>query len=136
ESLIQNQKGWISEFHRALDIRLAQLLGRRPVIWRDDSLQGNHVFDKQIVDQFSNVAIMISIITPRYVKSDWCIKEVNEYYDACHKNIGFTVSNKARIFKVIKTPVRIEQHPEKIQGVLGYEFYTTDPGTGRVKELS
>ena len=77
ESLIQNQKGWISEFHRALDIRLAQLLGRRPVIWRDDSLQGNDVFDKQIVDQFSKVAIMISIITPRYVKSDWCIKEVD-----------------------------------------------------------
>jgi hypothetical protein len=51
-------------------------------------------------------------------------------------NIGFTVSNKARIFKVIKTPVLIEQHPEKISGVLGYEFYNTDPGTGRVKELS
>jgi len=136
ESLIQNQKGWISEFHRALDIRLAQLLGRRPVIWRDDSLQGNHVFDKQIVDQFSKVAIMISIITPRYVKSDWCIKEVDEFYNASQTNIGFTVSNKARIFKVIKTPVRIEQHPEKISGVLGYEFYNTDPGTGRVKELS
>ena len=136
ESLIQNQKGWISEFHRALDIRLAQLLGRRPVIWRDDSLQGNHVFDKQIVDQFSKVAIMISIITPRYVKSDWCIKEVDEFYNVSQTNIGFTVSNKARIFKVIKTPVLIEQHPEKISGVLGYEFYNTDPGTGRVKELS
>ena len=136
ESLIQNQKGWISEFHRALDIRLAQLLGRRPVIWRDDSLQGNHVFDKQIVDQFSKVAIMISIITPRYVKSDWCIKEVDEFYHTSQTNIGFTISNKARIFKIIKTPVRMEQHPEKIAGVLGYEFYNTDPGTGRVKELS
>lgn len=136
ESLIQNQKGWISEFHRALDIRLAQLLGRRPVIWRDDSLQGNDVFDKQIVDQFSKVAIMISIITPRYVKSDWCIKEVDEFYNTSKTTIGFTVNNKARIFKVIKTPVRIEQHPEKISGVLGYEFYTNDPITGRVKELT
>jgi hypothetical protein len=79
---------------------------------------------------------MISIITPRYVKSDWCIKEVEEFYTTSLNNIGFTVSNKARIFKVIKTPVRIDQHPEKIQGVLGYEFYNTDPGTGRVKELS
>ena len=136
ESLIQNQKGWISEFHRALDIRLAQLLGRRPVIWRDDSLQGNDVFDKQIVDQFSKVAIMISIITPRYVKSDWCIKEVDEFFNTSKTNIGFTVSNKARIFKVIKTPVRVEQHPEKISGVLGYEFYNNDPVTGRVKELT
>lgn len=136
ESLIENQKGWITDFHRALDIRLAQLLGRRPVIWRDQSLQGNHVFDKQIVDQFSNVAIMLSIITPRYIKSDWCIREVDEFYNTCSQNIGFTVSNKARVFKIIKTPVRVDLHPEKIQNVLGYEFYSTDAATGRFKELS
>lgn len=136
ESLMQNQKGWISEFHRALDIRLAQLMGRRPVIWRDPALQGNHVFDRQIVDQFAKVAIMISILTPRYTKSDWCVREVNEFYNTCQENIGFSISNKARIFKVIKTPVRTDQHPEKIQNVLGYEFYTTDPATGRIKELS
>ncbi|HAI82148.1 MAG TPA: toll/interleukin-1 receptor domain-containing protein, partial [Chitinophagaceae bacterium] len=41
ESLVASQKGWITEFHRSLEIRLAQLLGRRPVIWRDPSLQGN-----------------------------------------------------------------------------------------------
>ena len=44
------------------------------------------------------------------------------------------LQNKSRIFKVIKTPVRLELHPEKIQNVLGYEFYSTDPNSGRVKE--
>jgi len=135
ESLIASQRGWISEFHRALEIRLAQLLGRRPNIWRDMSLQGNHIFDQQIVSQFANVAIMISILTPRYVKSDWCIREVNEFYNACEQNIGFNIQNIARIFKVIKTPIKIESHPEKIQNVLGYEFFSTDSNTGRVKEF-
>jgi hypothetical protein len=135
ESLIASQKGWITEFHRALEIRLAQLLGRRPIIWRDPSLQGNHIFDQQIVSQFSQVALMISILTPRYVKSEWCVREANEFYEACEKNIGFSLQNRARIFKVIKTPVRAELHPEKIQNVLGYEFYSTDPNTGRVKEF-
>ncbi len=134
ESMVASQKGWITEFHRALDIRLAQLLGRRPNIWRDLSLQGNHIFDQQIVSQFSQVAVMISILTPRYVKSDWCVKEVNEFYATCEQNVGFTLQNKSRIFKVIKTPVRLELHPEKIQNVLGYEFYSTDPNSGRVKE--
>jgi hypothetical protein len=134
ESLVASQKGWITEFHRALDIRLAQLLGRRPNIWRDLSLQGNHVFDQQIVSQFSQVAVMISILTPRYVKSDWCIREVNEFYATCEQNIGFTIQNKARIFKVVKTPVRLDLHPEKIQNVLGYEFFSTDANSGRVKE--
>jgi hypothetical protein len=136
QPLIEGQKGWITDFHRALDIRLAQLMGRRPVIWRDPALQGNHVFDKQIVDQFAKVAIMISILTPRYVKSDWCVREVEEFYNTCQGNIGFSINNHARIFKVTKTPVRIDQHPEKIQNVLGYDFYVTDAGTGRTKELS
>ncbi|MBC7721167.1 MAG: toll/interleukin-1 receptor domain-containing protein [Pedobacter sp.] len=136
ESLIEGQKGWVSEFHRALEIRLAQLLGRRPTIWRDPSLQGNHLFHEQIVDQFANVAIVISILTPRYVKSEWCVREVDEFYEACKQNIGFSINNKARIFKIIKTPVRADLHPPIIQNILGYEFYTTDAGTGRVKEFA
>lgn len=136
ESLIETQKGWIAEFHRALEIRLAQLLGRRPVIWRDPALQGNHIFDQQIVDQFSQVAVMISILTPRYIKSEWCIREVNEFYESCQKNIGFSINNQARIFKVIKTPVKVDMHPEKVRNILGYEFFMTDVQTGRLKELS
>lgn len=136
ESLIEDQKGWIADFHRVLSIRLSQLMGRKPMIWRDLELQGNHIFDKQIVDQFTQVAVMISILTPRYVKSEWCSREVDEYYEACQQNIGFSLNNQARIFKVIKTPVKVEQHPEKIRNILGYEFYTTDPVTGRTKELS
>ncbi len=136
ESLIENQKGWVTDFHRALEIRLAQLLGRRPVIWRDPKLQGNDIFDKQIVDQFANVAIMISILTPRYIKSEWCLRELNEFYRACEQNVGFTINNKARVFKIIKTPVRIELHPEIVRNLLGYEFYCVDPVNGRVKEFS
>lgn len=136
ESLIEGQKGWVSEFHRALEIRLAQLLGRQPTIWRDPILQGNHLFDKQMVDEFANVAIVISILTPRYVKSDWCVREVNEFYNACKQNIGFTINNKARIFKIIKTPVQADLHPSVIQNILGYDFYNTDVATGRVKEFA
>ena len=69
ESLVEDQKGWIADFHRVLSIRLSQLMGRKPMIWRDLELQGNHIFDQQIVDQFTQVAVMISILTPRYVKS-------------------------------------------------------------------
>jgi len=136
ESLIADKKGWITEFHRALEIRLGQLMGTKPIIWRDPILQGNHIFDKEIVDQFSKVAIMISVITPRYVKSEWCVREVTEFREVCQQNIGFIVNNKARVFKVIKTPIAQEQHPEGIRNILGYEFYGTDPNTNRIKEYS
>lgn len=136
ESLVENQRGWISDFHRALEIRLAQLLGRRPVVWRDPVIQGNHFFDKQIEEQLEKVAIMISVLTPRYIRSEWCLREVNSFYEACRKNIGFNVNNHARLFKIVKTPVRPELHPETIRNILGYEFFSTDPQTGRVKEYA
>src|SRR4051812_38332091 len=136
ESLIADKKGWVTEFHRALEIRLGQLMGYKPVIWRDPALQGSHIFDKEIVDQFSKVAIMISILTPRYIKSDWCQREVREFHQICQQTSGFIINNKARVFKVIKTPVSLDLHPDSIRNILGYEFYSPDPSTGRVKELS
>jgi hypothetical protein len=134
--LIEGQKGWISEFHRSLEIRLAQLLGKKPKIWRDPKLQGNDYFSDEILSQLPQIALLISVLSPRYVKSEWCLKEVSKFYEASVGNIGIRIKNKSRVFKIIKTPVKREEHPESIRDLLGYEFYRLDPETGRAKELS
>ena len=136
ESLIEGEKGWITEFHRALEVRLSQLLGERPNIWRDSRLDGNHVFSDEIISQFPKVALLVSILTPRYVKSEWCVKEVLEFKKASDQNIGVEINNKSRIFKVIKTPVELELHPKDTQGLIGYDFFKIDKDTSRVKEFS
>ncbi|MEO0394785.1 MAG: hypothetical protein AAF243_02220 [Cyanobacteria bacterium P01_A01_bin.137] len=38
QSLIPDQEGWISTFHKALAIRLSQIRGTPPQIWRDRKL--------------------------------------------------------------------------------------------------
>ena len=63
--LIEGQKGWIANFHRALEVRLAQLLGRNPRIWRDPKLQGNDIFADRLVERLPGVAILVSVISPR-----------------------------------------------------------------------
>ncbi len=136
EALMEGHKGWIENFHRSLEIRLAQLLGVKPKIWRDPKLQGNDYFGDEIVDQFPQIALLISVISPRYVKSEWCVKELQEFIKACKNNIGIRVQNKSRIFKIVKTPTDLNEHPEDIQGLLGYEFFKVDPQTGRPKEFS
>ena len=136
EALKEGEKGWVANFHRALEVRLSQLLGERPHIWRDQKLQGNDVFSKEIVGQFPKTALLMSILSPRYTKSEWCTKEVNEFFEVAQNGIGTTIDNKSRIFKVIKTPVKVEQQPEKIQDTLGYEFFKVDPETGRARELN
>ena len=136
QTLKEGEKGWVAGFHRALELRLAQLLGERPRIWRDQKLQGNDVFGDEIVDQFPKTALLVSILSPRYTKSEWCTKEVNEFYEVAKKGIGTTIANKSRIFKVIKTPIGLDTQPEQMKDTLGYEFYRVDPETGRPRELS
>jgi hypothetical protein len=136
EALMEGDKGWIENFHRSLEIRLSQLLGYKPKIWRDPKLSGNDYFGDEIVDQFPKIALLISILSPRYINSEWCTKEVNEFINACKLNIGIRVNNKSRIFKVVKTPVDIEDHPEPIKGLLGYDFFQIDPQTGRSQEFN
>ncbi len=51
QPLMEGQKGWISSFHRVLEIRLGQLLGRHPRIWRDPKLQGNDIFADRLVER-------------------------------------------------------------------------------------
>jgi hypothetical protein len=61
---------------------------------------------------------------------------VSAFHEVAAKNLGVRVNNKSRIFKIIKTPVKRDEHPAVMRDLLGYEFYKTDPETGRAKELS
>lgn len=136
QPLVEGQKGWISSFHRALEIRLAQLMGRAPSLWRDPKLQGNDIFSDRLVQRLPQVALLVSILSPRYVRSEWCIRELNEFVKATAASGGVRIGDKARVFKIVKTPVPLAQQPAEFQGLLGYDFYTVDPEVGRARELS
>lgn len=133
--LTEGDKGWISSFHRALEVRLAQLLGKQPRIWRDPKLQGNDYFADKLVERLPKVALLVSIFSPRYVKSEWCLRELTEFLKASEVSGGVRIADKARVFKVVKTPIPFEEHPREVQGLLGYDFFTVEPTSGRAREL-
>jgi hypothetical protein len=104
-------------------------LGVPAKIWRDEKLRGNDVFAEEIVGQFPHTALLVSVLTPRYVNSAWCTREVQEFCKSAQQTGGVVVENKARIFKVIKTPVDTEESlPEVMKDILGYEFFTLEDG--------
>jgi len=70
------------------------------------------------------------------VHSDWCIRELDTFCQASDQTGGLRVGEKTRIFKVLKTPVPVNEHPANIRSVLGYDFFTIDPDTGRTRELN
>jgi hypothetical protein len=74
--LTSGAKGWISNFHEALEVKLAQLRGAKPKIWRDPKLRSNDVFAEELVERLGTTAVLLSVLTPRYIISDWCKLEL------------------------------------------------------------
>lgn len=129
--LSPEQQGWISRFHQTFSVFLSQRMGGPAQIWRDQKLQGNDIFSDEIVNQFHETALFISIISPRYVRSEWCKKEINEFCNFAKDDGGLIVDNKSRVLKVVKTPVDREHGeedvlPAVVRDSLGYEFYVQD----------
>jgi hypothetical protein len=133
--LIEGSKGWVTNLHRALEVRVGQLLGKQPQIWRDPKLTGNDVFAETLIERLRRVAVLVSVVSPLYIKSEWARRELTEFWRAAEEQGGVRFRDKARIFKILKTPVRLEMHPPELQQLLGYEFFKVDPVTGRVHEL-
>jgi TIR domain-containing protein len=135
QPLVEGEPGWVSHLHRLLEIRVGQFLGAKPKIWRAPKIQGNDYFADTILESLPNAAALVSVLSPRYVQSEWCARELQTFCHALESSGGLRIADKSRIFKVIKTPVPREQHPNEVQPLLGYEFYVVDSQTGRPREL-
>lgn len=129
QPLTPEQKGWITRFHMSLEALLSMRMGGKARIWRDNKLQGNDVFADEIVEHFEQTAVLVSVLTPRYLNSAWCTKEIAEFCKSAEQTGGIVVDNKARVFKVLKAPVETQESlPSVVKDILGYEFFAFEDG--------
>ena len=129
QPLSPERQGWITCFHQTLQGLLNMRLGRDAAIWRDDKLSGNDVFADEIVQQFKDVALLISVLTPRYIKSEWCTREARLFCQETEKNGSLVVENKSRLLKMVKTPFdTLDSLPDAFKTDLGYDFYALEKG--------
>lgn len=136
QPLAEGLKGWVETFHERLKIRLEQLTGEPARIWRDRKLQGNDIFADTLVARLSKVAIIVAVLSPRYVRSEWCLKELDEFCKRAAADGGLTIGDKLRVFKVVKLHVPLQNHPTQLQSVLGYEFFEYDAERDRAREFN
>lgn len=134
------EKGWIDLLHERLSVLLAQALGYEPKIWRDGhNLQGNYELGGAIGEGITRSLLLVPIISPRYVQSDWCNREM-EAFHSCQAKLNVPGPGfHTRIFKVVKTPLpdhlrKLE--PAHIQNLIGYQFFAEDQSTGLLTEFS
>ena len=127
ETILESEDGWITLLHRMLELRLAQLLGEKPIVWRDPQMRGNAEITSTLNKKLEQCDYMISVITPRYLKSDWCRREMDFFFNR--------FGDSSRIFKVIKTEVSPESVPKEVRDCLSYMFFRNDPDSGRIREF-
>jgi hypothetical protein len=120
---------WVNFFHSRLKVALEERVGKKIDIWRDEKLQGNDEFDQTIMNHLLGASILISVLSNRYIGSEWCLRELE----------AFLGQNEiSRVFRVVKTPLDIidpRKLPPMVQKILekqtGYPFYQLNPGTGK-----
>lgn len=126
---LSEQKGWVTMLNETLRRLLSQRMGREVQILMDQKLSGADDFSNQIVAQFSKTAVMVSVLSPGYLNSEWCIREVNEFCQVAEQTGGVAVDKRSRVFKVTKTPIYVEltqRLPPAVRDTLGYEFFEMD----------
>src|SRR5262245_55052050 len=131
ELLDDHGKGWVDNFHERFGCVLGEALGYEPKIWRDPRLPGNAYFADVLEERIKNTAIVISILSPGYLQSDWCLGELREFCRLADRTGSLRVGDRLRVFKVVKTHIERERHPPEFQKQLGYEFYEIDKVTQR-----
>lgn len=121
---LDNQDGWVNTLHDKLAPQIEFYLGGKAEIWRDKKLRGNDDFSEEILDQVKQVALLISVLSPRYIRSEWCRKEAEEFCRAAQQSGGIEIKHKFRFFKIYQLPLEsLHDLPEVFSRGLGYPFY-------------
>jgi len=135
---ISNDKGWVTQFDEALRTYLGQRLGVDPVVWRDaGNLQGNSALTPEIKEGLASSALLITVLSPSYVNSEWCRRELEEFCEHAELSGGLLVDHKkSRVFKVVKLPPEsLDILPNSLRDVLDYQFYRKAKDGGDSFEL-
>lgn len=130
-------EGWVDRFHEFLRERLSVQLGREPRIWRDaKQLDGGDYFDDEIARGVQQSKALLIIVSPSYLRSEYCAQELDCFTLAAESNGGERIGNRGRRVKVVKTWVERDQHPAALRKQTGYELCEKDSESGRPREFS
>ena len=137
--LQDGKPGWVSQLHRNLEVRMEQLSGEKVNIARLPETAVTPALESELREHVPRAKAMISVVSPPFVHSEFCQREVEQFWEGAEQTGGQWVENKARLLKVLKTSVTEEQMPDELKDIFsplfGFEFYEHDADTGRVREF-
>src|SRR5690242_11458592 len=124
ETSKKSEQGWVTQFRKFLELMLFQVLGSKPTIVIKSE------FDTATAPAMDNASILVAILTKDFAQSGRCLDLVETFY----KNTSSSSFN--RVFKVLKSPMNIQEQPPRLRDSIGYDMYQLDVETGQMKEYS
>src|SRR5262245_20338207 len=137
--LQEGKPGWVSQLHRNLEVRMEQLSGEKVHIARLPGDAISPAVEAELLQQVPQAKAMISVVSPPFIRSEVCRREVKQFWDGAERTGGRYIKDKARLLKVLKTAVSEQQMPRQLLDIFsplfGFEFFEFDAETGRVREF-
>lgn len=126
---VQGEEKWVTELVREVRTQIDRKLGRIGScrIWMDHELRGNARLTDEIEQQVNNSAVMLVLLSPGYLESDWCLQEL-----ACFLEAN---SDNSRLFLVEIDKMELADRPPGTEDLLGYCFWAEDDFKKRVVTL-
>ncbi len=114
------QTGLVTAFAMNLEHLLSRKLRRDAKIWMDHrELKGNQPLTPALMAALSRTLTIVLIVSPRYLASEWCRKEREEF----QKLVSQRTSSGSPVFRVDFDRIQ-EQLPAEFQDLFGYKFWS------------
>lgn len=131
EPVASGADGWITSFVRCVKVQLARKLGRSDAyaMWVDHNLRNSEPITPQILDRLRRSAMLIILLSPGYVASDWCRQE-REAFFAIVPDRG-----AHKVFVVELDCVDDVGRPPELSDINPFRFWVRNPRGGAPRIL-
>jgi hypothetical protein len=124
----QGELAWVTNLVRHLETEASQRLGTKDLrIWIDHNLDGNHPLTSEIMQAVRRSATVLLVVSPSYVKSEWCARERNAFLGVARDCVS-----EGRVFIVRCREVDQQFQPPEFRDLMGFKFWTHDADAGGV----
>ncbi|MCK4762785.1 MAG: DUF4062 domain-containing protein [Candidatus Aminicenantes bacterium] len=132
----EGEHGWVENFHNSLEKRLKELSGKETEVKWEKKLKEDDTLSAETVKLFPKTDLMITILSPTYIESEWCTRELSEFDEAASGGTGKKRCKNPRIFKLHKKNIQDKPELVEIAKNPAYKFYKNDPGFEGGKEAT
>ena len=137
--LHDGKPGWVSQLHRNLEVRMEQLSGEKVHIARLPEDAISPVIEAELLQQVPQAKAMISVVSPPFINSQVCRREVEQFWQAQSRPEAAT-SRRNRVCSRCSRPPSpnsrcLDRSLDIFSPLFGFEFFELDAETGRVREF-